>query len=88
MTMTKTVLIEDWAVGPNGFDYPQSQERLNHLAKTGQISPPARKDGRKWVVDEDSVFIGTVGKLKISSSLTDSAKLLVERVRNGRTPQT
>ena len=86
--MTKTVLIEEWAKGPNGFAYPQSQARLNHLAKTGQISPPARKDGRKWVVDEDSVFIGTVGKVKISRSLSDPAKSLVERVLHGRTTET
>ncbi|WP_237929930.1 excisionase [Buttiauxella sp. S19-1] len=86
--MAKTVLIQDWASGPNGFGYPQKQSRLNHLAKTGQISPPARKDGKKWVVDEDAVFIGCVGKIKISRNLPDKAKSLVERTINGRTAET
>jgi hypothetical protein len=82
--MAKTVLIQDWAKGPNGFGYPQKQSRLNHLAKTGQISPPARKDGKKWVVTEDAVFIGSVGKIKISRDLPDKAKTLVERTIHGR----
>lgn len=86
--MTKTVRLKDWATGPNGFDYPQSQERLNHLAKTGQISPPARKDGKIWVVDEDSVFIGRVGKLEISKNLQPEVRALVEKVKNGRTEKT
>lgn len=86
--MTKTVLIQDWASGPNGFGYAQKQSHLNHLAKTGQISPPARKDGKKWVVDEDAVFIGCVGKYKISHNLPDKVKTLVERTMNGRTSET
>ncbi|HGH3389034.1 excisionase [Citrobacter braakii] len=83
--MAKTILIQDWAKGPNGFGYPQSQSRLNHLAKTGQIYPPAKKDGRRWVVDEDAVFIGCVGRPKISDNLPEDAKELVESVINGRT---
>lgn len=83
--MAKTILIQEWAKGPNGFGYPQKQSRLNYLAKTGQIFPPAKKDGKRWVVDEDAVFIGCVGKTEISDNLPDKVKKLVERVNNGRT---
>lgn len=83
--MTKKVLLQDWATGPNGFDYPQKQSRLNYLAKAGQIFPPATKDGKRWVVDEDAIFIGCVGKPKISQNLPEAAKNLVEKVINGRT---
>lgn len=86
--MARMVRLEDWAKGPNGFAYPQKQSRLNHFAKTGQISPPAKKDGRKWVVDENAVFIGVTGQPTISRNLPDDARMLVERVRNGRTTQT
>lgn len=86
--MARTVLIQDWAKGPNGFGYPQKQSRLNHLAKTGQIYPPPRKDGKKWVVDEDATFIGCVGKINISRNLPEKAKSLVERTINGRTAET
>lgn len=82
--MTKKVLLQEWATGPNGFGYPQKQSRLNYLAKTGQIFPPAKKDGKRWVVDEDAIFIGCVGKPNISQNLPEAAKNLVEKVINGR----
>lgn len=82
--MAKKVSLQEWATGPNGFSYPQSQARLNFLAKTGQIFPPPMKDGRKWVVDEDAIFIGCVGKPKISPNLPEKAKKLVEKGVNGR----
>ncbi|WP_281083950.1 excisionase [Klebsiella quasivariicola] len=86
--MGRYIHIRDWATGPNGFAYPQKRTHLNHLAKTGQIFPPARKDGRQWVVDEEAVFIGRVGNLEISASLPDKAKDIVEKVLNGRPKKT
>lgn len=83
--MSKTVLIEEWAKGPNGFGYPKDKRQLAYLAKTNQISPPAMKDGGKWVVYEDSKFIGVRGKTKISDELSEEAKKLVERSLNGKT---
>jgi hypothetical protein len=53
--------------------------------KTGPIHPPATKDGRRWVVDEDAIFIGCVGKPKVSQNLPEAAKNFVEKVVNGRT---
>ncbi|MGQ3662618.1 excisionase [Citrobacter braakii] len=83
--MARTVLIQDWAKGPNGFGYPQNKRKLVTFAKTNQISPPAMKDGGKWVVYEDAKFIGVRGRQKISDELSDDAKKLVERALNGKT---
>ena len=83
--MTKTVLIQDWAAGPNGFGYPQNPRKLAHLAKTNQICPPAMKDGAKWVVYEDAKFIGVRGAVRISNDLPEAAKKLVEKTLNGKT---
>lgn len=86
--MTKTVLIEDWATGPNGFSYPKKPRQLAHLAKTNQISPPAMKDGGKWVVYEDAKFVGIRSDHKISTNLPDAARKLVEKTLNGKATKT
>jgi hypothetical protein len=88
MTMTKTVLIEDWAVGPNGLDYPKTKKQLAHLAKTNQIYPPAMRDGWKWVVYEDAKFVGIQGGHKISKNIPEAARAIVERTLNGKTTRT
>lgn len=85
--MTKTVLIEDWASGPNGFGYPQNQRKLVRMAKTNQISPPAMKDGGKWVVYENAKFIGIQSNHTVSKNLPDAVRKMVERTLNGKATQ-
>ncbi|MCL8123666.1 hypothetical protein M8309_09540 [Enterobacter hormaechei] len=55
--------------------------------KTKQTYPPALKQGRRWVIDEDARFVGMVGSVDISSSLSDKARQLVEKAINGSSPQ-
>lgn len=47
----------------------------------------ALKQGRRWVIDEDARFVGMVGSVDISSSLSDKARQLVEKAINGSSPQ-
>ncbi|MFZ4218680.1 excisionase [Enterobacter ludwigii] len=86
--MAKVVTIEEWAAGPNGFSYPKEPEELYKIAKTGQISPPAMKDGKKFVVYEDAKFIGRRKATKISKHLPDKVRAYVERSLNGKTSRT
>ena len=72
--MGQLVTINDWASGPNGFKEPISRAALHKIAKTKQTYPPAIKQGRRWVVD-------------ISSGISDTARLLVEKALNGCSPK-
>lgn len=85
--MGQLVTLHEWASGPNGFKYPLSNSALNKIAKTKQTYPPALKQGRLWVIDEDARFVGMVGSVDISSSLSDKARQLVEKAINGSSPQ-
>lgn len=85
--MGQLVTINDWASGPNGFKEPISRVALHKIAKTKQTYPPAIKQGRRWVVDEDARFIGMVGKIDISSGISDTARQLVEKTLNGCSPK-
>lgn len=85
--MGQLVTLYEWASGPNGFKYPLTQSALNKIAKTKQTYPPALKQGRRWVIDEDTRFIGMVGTPDISSSITGKARQLVEKALNGCSPQ-
>lgn len=87
--MGQLVTLHEWASGPNGFKYPLSNSALNKIAKTKQTFPPALKQGRRWVIDEDARFIGMVSNVDISSSLSlsDKARQLVEKAINGSSPQ-
>lgn len=85
--MGQLVTIYDWASGPNGFKQPVSKSALNKIAKTKQTYPPAIKQGKRWVVDEDARFIGMVGNVDISSSISGKARQLVEKALNGCTSQ-
>ena len=82
--MGQLVTLHEWASGPNGFKYPLSNSALNKIAKTKQTYPPALKQGRRWVIDEDARLVGSVD---ISSSLSDKARQLVEKAINGSSPQ-
>jgi hypothetical protein len=86
--MAKVVPIEEWAAGPNGFGYPKERKELLKIARSGQIAPPAMKDGKRTVVYEDTKFIGKRKTAKISNHLPDEAKAYVERALNGKTPRT
>ncbi|PKH21428.1 hypothetical protein CIG19_16645 [Enterobacterales bacterium CwR94] len=81
--MGQLVSLIDWAVGKNGFKEPPSRAALHRIAKTKQTYPPAIKQGRRWVVDEDAKFVGMLERVEISSHLTSPARLLVERALNG-----
>ncbi|HDT6598814.1 TPA: hypothetical protein QFT68_004819 [Raoultella ornithinolytica] len=85
--MGQLVTIYEWASGPNGFKAPVSKAALNKIAKTKQTYPAAIKQGSRWVVDEEARFIGMVGNVDISSSISGKARQLVEKALNGRTPQ-
>lgn len=85
--MGQLVTIYDWASGPNGFKYPVSKATLNKIAKTKQTYPAAIKQGRRWVIDEDARFIGIVGDVDISTSLSDKARHLVEKAFYGSSTQ-
>lgn len=85
--MGQMVTIYDWASGPNGFKKAVSKAALNKIAKTKQTYPAAIKQGRTWVVDEDARFIGMVGNIDISSSISGKARQLVEKALNGCSPQ-
>ncbi|MEB6387761.1 excisionase [Kluyvera ascorbata] len=85
--MGQLVTLDEWASGPNGFKYKLSKSALNKIAKTKQTYPPAIKQGRRWVVDEDARFIGMVGNVDIAPSLSDKARHLVEKAINGSSPQ-
>ena len=85
--MGQLVTLHEWASGPNGFKYPSSNSALNKIAKTKQTYPPALKQGRRWVIDEDARFVGMVGSVDISTSLSDKARQLVEKAINGSSPQ-
>ncbi|BET44067.1 MULTISPECIES: excisionase [Atlantibacter] len=81
--MGQLVAINEWASGPNGFKEPISRAALHKIAKTRQTYPPAIKQGRRWVVDEDARFIGLVGRVEITSGISDQARQLVEKALNG-----
>lgn len=85
--MGQLVSLSDWASGPNGFKEPPGMAALHRIAKTKQTYPPAVKQGRRWVVDEEAKFIGMVGRVEISNHLPPSARSLVEKALNGcKTP--
>ncbi len=51
-------------------------EALRRFARTNQISPPAKRVGRDWYVDENAEFIGPP---KISTAgLSPLAKKVIE----------
>ena len=81
--MGQLVAINEWASGPNGFKEPISRAALHKIAKTRQTYPPAIKQGRRWAVDEDARFIGLVGRVEITSGISDQARQLVEKALNG-----
>ena len=81
--MGQLVAINEWASGPNGFKEPISRAALHKIAKTRQTYPPALKQGRRWVVDEDARFIGLVGRVEITQGISDQARQLVEKALNG-----
>lgn len=85
--MGQLVSLMDWATGPNGFKDPPGRTALHRIAKTKQTFPPAVKQGRRWVVDEDAKFVGMVDQVEISKHLPPSARSLVEKALNGcKTP--
>lgn len=86
--MGRHVRIREWACGPNGFGYKLSTSALNQIAKTKQTYPPAKKQGRYWVIDEDAQFIGMVTRAEIPQHIPEKAKALMEKTLNGcQTPQ-
>ncbi|AYN30174.1 hypothetical protein D8682_26250 [Buttiauxella sp. 3AFRM03] len=81
--MGRHIPIREWASGPNGFSYELKYSALNHIAKTKQTFPPAVKQGRIWVVDEDAKFIGMVTRTEIPKNIPDKARALMEKTLNG-----
>jgi hypothetical protein len=86
--MAQLIPIKEWANGPNGFKYPPNPVTLSVYAKTGQIYPPAIKQGRRWVVEENAKFIGIQAHPDISSNVSRPARALLEKVINGSSPKT
>lgn len=85
--MGQLVSLTIWAAGPNGFKEPPGRAALHRIAKTKQTYPPAVKQGRRWVVDEEARFVGMVDRVEISNHLPASARTLVEKALNGsKTP--
>ncbi|QQN35657.1 hypothetical protein JHW33_03155 [Rahnella aceris] len=85
--MGQLVSLAEWAAGPNGFKEPPCKATLHRIAKTRQTYPPAVKQGRRWVVDEEARFIGMVERVEISNHLPAGARTLVEKALNGsKTP--
>lgn len=82
--MGQLVSLSEWASGPNGFKEPPGMAALHRIAKTKQTYPPAVKQGRRWLVDEEAKFIGMVGRVEISNHLPANARSLVEKALNGR----
>lgn len=85
--MGQLVSLSEWAAGPNGFKEPPCKATLHRIAKTRQTYPPAVKQGRRWVVDEEARFVGMVERVEISNHLPAGARTLVEKALNGsKTP--
>lgn len=81
--MGQLVSLTDWAAGPNGFKDPPGRAALHRIAKTKQTYPPAVKQGRRWVVDEEARFVGVIDRVEIPSHLPPAARSLVEKALNG-----
>lgn len=85
--MGQLVSLIDWAAGPNGFKEPPGRAALHRIAKTKQTYPPAVKQGRRWVVDEEAKFVGMIDRVEIPNHLPPAARSLVEKALNGsKTP--
>lgn len=81
--MGQLVSLAKWASGDNGFESPPGPAALRRIAKTKQTNPPAIKQGRRWVVDEDAKFVGMIERVVIPEHLSGAARSLVEKVING-----
>ncbi|EMM0378105.1 hypothetical protein RI820_000453 [Pluralibacter gergoviae] len=82
--MGQLVSLTEWARGPNGFRPAPGEAALRQIAKTKQTNPPAQKQGRRWVIDEDAKFVGIIDRISIPDNLSGAAKSLVEKTINGR----
>lgn len=79
--MGKLVLMTTWAKAH--FEIPPCKASLRLYAKTKQTYPPAIRQGRRWVIDEDAEFVGVVDEITIPSNVPESVRILMERSING-----
>ncbi|GKV88465.1 MULTISPECIES: excisionase [Pectobacterium] len=65
--MARMLLLKVWAIDEFGDEKP-SNNTLYHYAKHNMISPPPKKVGRKWMVEQDARFIGMISEPTINKS--------------------
>lgn len=54
--MAKMITLQKWAA--DYFDPVPKPSALFRFARTNQISPPAKKVGRTWYVEQNAEFVG------------------------------
>ncbi len=81
--MSQLIPIIEWASGPNGFKYPPKAATLYKYAATGQIYPKPKKQGKKWVVDEDAKFVGIIASAPSLDRLSKPVGDLVKKALTG-----
>jgi hypothetical protein len=81
--MGQLIPISEWASGPKGFKYPPKKTTLHKYAATDQIYPKPKRQGKKWVVDEDAVFVGILAPTPDMDRLPKPVSDLVKRALNG-----
>lgn len=74
------ISLNEWAKAT--FRQPPCAATLRLIAKTKQTYPPAIKQGRRWLIDEDAKFIGIVGAMAAPDGLPEPVQRLIERAIN------
>ncbi|AGH74065.1 excisionase [Edwardsiella piscicida] len=84
--MARMVSLKEWAEDEFGSLAP-SLHTLTKYAKGHMMAPPARKVGRKWMIDREARFIGILAEPKIAPTANPALKRIIADGSQTTNPQ-
>jgi hypothetical protein len=75
--MARILTLHAWAHDEFGEAMP-SPQTLQNYAKLNMISPPAKKVGRRWMVEADARYVGILATPEIKPNCNPLLKRILE----------